>query len=151
MHAMMFLLLLGACAGAGRLAAYAVHPEVPHPGDVAAMVLTAGCIAGLAVLWGGPWLDARRRDLAAKREARRATLIKHADPLSAEVERNAAILDEHDKLLGEVAAESRATAGQVAYLLAALADVLRTADVPAPDLDVTSPMLRLVAGGRDSA
>jgi hypothetical protein len=95
-----------------------------------ALALICACPGMLALGWAGRQLASARKTAAARREARRATLIKHADPLAGAV-------DEHGR--------------QIEFLVNALAGVLRSCDVPAEDLEHTQPMLRLVRTDRDSA
>jgi hypothetical protein len=92
--------------------------------------LVCACLGMMALAWAGRWLEAARRMRAAKREARRVTLMKHADPLAAQVA-------EHGR--------------QIACLLTAMADFLKDHDTARDDLDQTRPMLKIVGGKQDSA
>jgi hypothetical protein len=99
--------------------------------------LVCACLGTMALAWAGRWLEAARRMRAAKREARRATLLRHSDPVQAAVDENTQRIDGLQR--------------QVSFMASALADVLHQDGAPAADLEATRPMLRLVGGNRSSA
>jgi hypothetical protein len=103
---------------------------------VASVVLICACPGVLALTWAGRRLASVRKTQAARREAWRATLLRHSDPVQAAVDANTARID--------------GLAQQVGFIATALADVLHQDGTPAADLEATRPILRVV-GDRDSA
>ena len=109
-----------------------------------ALALASACPGMLLLGWTGRHLASVRKNRAAKREIRRAVLLKHADPLSARVDEHAGRLDRHDAMF-------RAYDRRITALVTALSDRLADAGVSVPDREQTAPMLRIVGGKRDSA
>lgn len=60
-------------------------PGAPAAGVALALLLVCGCPATLATWWLSVAIERGAHARATKREARRATLLRHADPVAAEV------------------------------------------------------------------
>ena len=109
----------------------------------------AGAMA--AVIGGGAmltlsWGQRRWREYGRSREKRRAirlaTLLAHADPVTAQVA-------EQGQEIAEVKAATVAVERKVDTLLATFADVLEGQGDASVSLQQTMPMLRLVKGGAE--
>ena len=95
-----------------------------------ALALACACPGMLALGWAGRQLASVRKNRAAKREARRAVLIKHADPLAQTVA-------EHSR--------------QIAFLTRVLTGAAEGYDIPGDAVAKTQPILKVIGGKRDSA
>jgi len=131
---------LGLYFGLATLRGAGHTPAEDHWADgvrLGALALACACPGMLLLGWTGRRLASARKTSAAKREAKRATLLRHSDPVQAAVDANTARIDGLER--------------EVRFMTAALADVVRQDGAPAADLDQTRPMLRIVGNGRNSA
>jgi hypothetical protein len=129
--------LLPGCAGLALRIAFALHP-VSRTSDAIALGLALIPVTILPAAWALEHAASWRAARAARREVQRATLLRHADPLSADV--------------AALQADMRACKRAIASLVAGMDDACRAAGIARPDTEETAPLLRLVRdAGRDSA
>ena len=137
--------------GAGTLLTLLLEFSGPHShaGTRDYDAIRAGALA--AVIGGGvmlflSWGQRRWREYGRSREKRRAirlaTLLAHADPVTAQVA-------EQGQEIAEVKAATVAVERKVDTLLATFADVLEGQGDASASLQQTMPMLRLIQGGAE--
>jgi len=111
--------------------------QVSLLGDVLALALTCGCPSVLACWQLNRWLKRASVRRAAARKARRAVLLRHSDPVAADVTELAARLDAYD--------------GRFRDLYAAIDRAYSDAGLPPRDKAALMPRLTIVQGGQEGA
>ena len=124
-------------AGIGLRIALAMRPDTSHDGRKAALVIAIASSVALAAAWMIERARVRRGERAVGLDARKATLLRHSDPLAAEVA-------EHGRAI-------TCMRGQVTFLASMLTGAAEGYEIPEDGQDVTMPMLKAVGSKRDSA
>lgn len=132
-----WLLLSVAASGLTLRLVYASRPGVPGADEAGALLLAVAPAAVLAAVWGLAVARAWRQDRADRRDARRATLLRHADPVLAQVAGHESRLASHDSALAEI--------------MAAMEQVCKARGITLDGDTKPMPALFLVPGDRDSA
>jgi hypothetical protein len=133
--------------GLGLRISLAVRPDASHDGRTAAMAAAMASTAALAAAWFIERVQAWRGE-----QAKRATLMAHADPLAARVDGLAAKMAETSARVDAVESKTDMRVSEVERRISALSTGLTAAFTaaarPAPaEIEMetpTAPMMRLV-------